>query len=127
MPIVGTPFSLNYRTSRAPGFVAARHVSIQIVGPTVPSVLSFVRVLVHIAGTVYFYGATGALLGSTTFSLPANGALVLNTATVPNVAGASGTITIAHDGGYGNLAVKSVALEPATGFSFDSPGLYKPY
>jgi hypothetical protein len=80
----------------------------------------------NIAGTVYFYGATGALLGSTTFSLPANAALVLNTATVPNVAGASGTITIAHDGGYGNLAVKSVALDPATGFSFDSPGLYKP-
>ena len=81
----------------------------------------------NIAGTVYFYSATGALLGSTTFSLPANAALVLNTATVPNMAGASGTITIAHDGGYGNLAVKSVALEPATGFSFDSPGLYKPH
>ena len=50
----------------------------------------------------------------------------MNTATVPGVAGQAGTITIAHDGGYGNLAVKSVALEPATGFSFDTPGLYKP-
>jgi len=38
----------------------------------------------------------------------------------------SGTITVAHDGGYGNLAIKSVALEPSTGFSFDTPGLYKP-
>ena len=39
VPIVGTPFSLNYRASRAPGFAAARHVSVQIVGPTVPAVL----------------------------------------------------------------------------------------
>ena len=42
------------------------------------------------------------------------------------MAGVGGTITIAHDGGYGNLAVKAVALEPSTGFSFDTPGLYKP-
>jgi hypothetical protein len=79
-----------------------------------------------IAGTVYFWNAAGTLVGSTTFSLAAHAALVLNTGTVPGVAGVSGTITVAHDGGYGNLAVKSVALEPATGFSFDSPGLYKP-
>jgi hypothetical protein len=29
--------------------------------------------------------------------------------------------------GYGALAVKAVALEPATGFSFDTPGLYRPH
>jgi hypothetical protein len=80
----------------------------------------------NIAGTIYFWNATGTLAGSTVFSLAAKAALVLNTTTVPGVAGASGTITIAHDGGYGGLAVKSVALEPATGFSFDSPGQYKP-
>jgi hypothetical protein len=79
-----------------------------------------------IAGTVYFHNAAGTLVGSTTFSLPANAALVLNTGTVPGVAGVSGTIKVAHDDGYGNLAIKSVALEPATGFSFDSPGVYKP-
>jgi len=79
-----------------------------------------------IAGTVYFWSKTGTLLGSTTFSLAAKAALVLNTGTVPGVAGQGGTITIAHDGGYGNLAVKAVAVEPSTGFSFDSPGLYKP-
>jgi hypothetical protein len=79
-----------------------------------------------IAGTAYFWSPTGTLLGSTTFSLAAKAALVLNTSTVPGVAGVSGTVTIAHDGGYGNLAVKAVALEPATGFSFDSPGVYKP-
>ena len=84
----------------------------------------------EIAGTVYFWSAgqpIGMLLGSSTFSLGANAALVLNTGTVPGVAGQAGTITISHDGGYGNLAVKAVALEPSTGFSFDSPGLYKPH
>jgi hypothetical protein len=79
-----------------------------------------------IAGSVYFWSVGGTLLGSTTFSLPAKGALVLNTATVAGVAGQGGTITVAHDGGYGGLVVKAVALEPSTGFSFDSPGSYKP-
>ena len=37
------------------------------------------------------------------------------------LAGASGAMTVAHDGGYGGLVGKAVALEPATGFSFDSP------
>ena len=80
----------------------------------------------NIAGTAYFHNAAGTLVGSTTFSLAAHAALVLNTATVGGAAGVSGTITVAHDGGYGNLAIKSVALEPATGFSFDSPGVYQP-
>ena len=30
-------------------------------------------------------------------------------------------MTLTHDGGYGALSGKAVALEPATGFSFDSP------
>jgi hypothetical protein len=93
----------------------------------VQNITSWIR---PIAGTVYFWDAGGALpghlLGSSTFSLLGNDALVLNTTTVPGVAGQGGTITISHDGGYGNLAVKAVALEAATGFSFDSPGLYKP-
>ena len=35
--------------------------------------------------------------------------------------GIGGTLTLAHDGRFGDLAGKTVALEPATGFSFDSP------
>jgi hypothetical protein len=58
------------------------------------------------------------------FTLQLHQASVINLATV--AAGSSGTITITHDGRYGQLAVKAVALEPATGFSFDSPGQYKP-
>ena len=30
-------------------------------------------------------------------------------------------MTLSHDGRYGELVGKAVALEPATGFSFDSP------
>ena len=42
-------------------------------------------------------------------------------------AGISGTLTIAHDARYGDLVAKSVAVEPSTGFSFDSPGIFRPY
>ena len=42
------------------------------------------------------------------------------------VAGQGGTITVSHDGRYGDLAGKTVALEPSTGFSFDSPMLPVP-
>ena len=79
-----------------------------------------------IAGTIYFWNTAGTLLGSSPFILAAKASLVLNTGTVAGVAGTGGTITVAHDGGYGNLAMKAVALEPATGFSFDTPGSYKP-
>jgi len=70
-------------------------------------------------GNVYFWDPTGALIASSPFSLTAKKLLVLNTATV--AAGVSGAVTIAHDGRYGDLSGKTVALEPATGFSFDSP------
>ncbi len=74
-----------------------------------------------VAGRAYFWSGTGMLLGSQPFTLAARGAYVLSTASVPGVAGQGGSVTIAHDGGYGALAGKAVALEPATGFSFDSP------
>ena len=51
---------------------------------------------------------------------------MLNVATVSGVTGQSGSITIAHDGGYGALSGKAVALEPSTGFSFDSPMTGRP-
>jgi len=65
---------------------------------------------------------------SVAFTLGARQATVINLASVNGGAanGTSGTITITHDGRYGQLAVKGVALEPSTGFSFDTPGLYKP-
>ena len=73
-----------------------------------------------ITGNIYFWAVTGGSpLGQQSFSLPAKNTLVLNTATV--VPGVGGAITVANDGRYGDLTGKTVALEPATGFSFDSP------
>jgi hypothetical protein len=81
-------------------------------------------------GNAYLWTVAGGATPVTTavFSLGARQAAVINLATVNGGAanGTSGTITLTHDGRYGQLAVKAVALEPATGFSFDSPGLYKP-
>jgi uncharacterized repeat protein (TIGR01451 family) len=79
-----------------------------------------------IAGHAYFWSASGTLLGTSTLALGPHQLAVLNTATVPGVAGQSGTITVTHDGRYGDLVGKTVALEPATGFSFDSPLGTKP-
>jgi hypothetical protein len=70
----------------------------------------------------------GTPVTTVAFTLQARQAAVVNLATVNGGAanGTSGTITITHNGRYGQLAVKAVALEPSTGFSFDTPGLYKP-
>jgi hypothetical protein len=69
-----------------------------------------------ITGNVYFWSTNGSLLAPFPFSLQAKNTLVLNTATVVN--GSGGAI---NDGRYGDLTGKTVALEPSTGFSFDSP------
>ena len=76
-----------------------------------------------IAGTIYFWDTTGAQVGNQTFTLTAKQLMVLNTATVPGANGIGGSVTISHDGRYGDLSAKTVALEPSTGFSFDSPAL----
>jgi len=76
-----------------------------------------------IAGNIYFWDSTGALVATQAFTLTAKQLQVLNTATVPGANGIGGAVTIANDGRYGDLSAKTVALEPATGFSFDSPAL----
>ncbi len=77
-------------------------------------------------GRMYFWSGSGALLAQQPFTLAARASLTLNTTTVSGLAGQGGSVTVAHDGAYGALAGKSVALEPATGFSFDSPLSYRP-
>ena len=74
-----------------------------------------------ISGRIYFWGPGGALLYEHPFSAAPKSLMVLVTSTVPQLAGLGGTITVANDGRYGDLAGKAVAIEPATGFSFDSP------
>jgi hypothetical protein len=78
------------------------------------------------SGTAYFWSADGQLLASSPLALAARASLTLNLTAVPGLAGRSGTVTIAADAPYGALAGKVVALEPASGFSFDSPLAYRP-
>jgi hypothetical protein len=76
--------------------------------------------------TVYFWSSSGTLLSASTstFSVAAHGLAVLNTSVV--AANSLGSITLAHDAGYGGLAVKATTTETATGFTYDTAGTYKP-
>lgn len=79
-----------------------------------------------VTGNVFFYNTAGSLLATQPLSIPVNGSQSVNTATIPALIGFGGSAAIAHDGGYGALAAKAVALEPATGFSFDTTALPVP-
>ena len=78
----------------------------------------------QVAATAYFWGADGQLAASSPATIGPWATLVLNTA-IP-APGQGGTITVSHDAPYGLLRGKAVAIEPATGFSFDSPLEYRP-
>jgi hypothetical protein len=52
--------------------------------------------------------------------LAANGLLVLNTSAIPQLIGLSGSALVGQGGGLGALSGKAVALEPATGVTFDT-------
>ncbi len=78
----------------------------------------------QVSGNVRFWSASGTLLETAPFALAPRASFVLQTqAVVPDV---SGSVTVAHDAGYGGLGGKSIALEPATGFSFDTPMTPRP-
>jgi hypothetical protein len=78
-----------------------------------------------ITGSIYFWQGPGNLITTVPLTLAPKETFVLNTSTV--AAGLAGSITIANDGRYGDLSGKTVALEPATGFSFDSPMVARPH
>ena len=67
-----------------------------------------------------FWSAAGTLLLDHAATLDGKASLSLNTAFLPALAGQGGSLTVMHDAPYGALAGKAVALEPATGFTFDS-------
>ena len=83
-----------------------------------------------VSGNARLWTAAGGNTPVTTvpFTLGARQSTVINLASVNGgiANGTGGTITITHNGRYGQLAVKAVALEPSTGFSFDTPGQHKP-
>lgn len=76
--------------------------------------------------TFFYWSATGTLFYTETLSLVPKALNVLNLGGLAALAGRSGHITVAHDGSYGALVVKAVSLEPSTGFSFDTAGVYVP-
>jgi hypothetical protein len=71
-------------------------------------------------GNFYLWDATGAQVnvGGSAFTIAGNGASVTNTSIL--APGVSGSVTVTTDGGYGSIAGKAVAVEPATGFTFDT-------
>jgi hypothetical protein len=70
---------------------------------------------------VHFWAPDGSLIATHAPAgpLPPHGVLVLDTSAVAPAA--SGSLTLAHDAPYGGLAGKAVAIEPSTGFAFDTP------
>jgi hypothetical protein len=72
------------------------------------------------SATFHFYNSAGTFLGSTTNTFSARELCVSNTSALAFAAGQSGSIIISHSCGYGGLTGKAVALEPATGFTFDT-------
>ena len=66
----------------------------------------------------HFWSAAGVLLHTQPFTLGAKGLYVLNTSTLPELAGRSGSLTMQRSC-VRRAAGKAVALEPATGSSFD--------
>jgi hypothetical protein len=73
-----------------------------------------------VSGHLNFWSSAGVRLLSQPFTLAPRATLVLNTSALPGVQGQGGSATVSHDGPYGTLVGKAVAVEPATGFTFDS-------
>jgi uncharacterized repeat protein (TIGR01451 family) len=76
-----------------------------------------------VAGHAQFWNAAGTLLASQPFSVPGHGVFTVNTSTISGLSGHSGSVTLSHNAPYGALSGKAVAVEPATGFTFDTPML----
>ena len=98
-----------------------------LAGPRFNNALSQVTVLIlqnasreTVDGHVSFWGAGGALVAGHSFTLDPFASAVVNTSAIPGAAGVSGSLTVSHTAPYGTLTGKTVALEPATGFSFDA-------
>jgi hypothetical protein len=80
-----------------------------------------------ITGNAYCWSSSGTLLATIPIFLTQHQVMVSNTAAVPGLLGVGGSITITTDGRYGQLTGKALALEPTTGFSFDSPMVPLPF
>jgi len=77
-----------------------------------------------VSGNAWFWNTSGGLVVSQAFVIPPQGTFTFNTAAA--APGVGGSLTISHDGRHGDLAGKAVAVEPATGFTFDTPLITRP-
>lgn len=78
-----------------------------------------------VSGTMYFWNASGALVTPYAFTLAPKALAIVTPGTVPAIADQAGSVTISNTGRYGDLAGKAVALEPATGYAFDTPLVHR--
>ena len=74
--------------------------------------------------TAVFMSDAGSMVANPTFALNPHQLLVLASASV--APSQSGSVRIMHTCGYGGLSGKAVSVEPATGFTFDTPMLHRP-
>ena len=72
---------------------------------------------------IYFLNGSGHQVGPTHLLGLGPHELRTKTSDLPNQ---SGSVRIAHGCGYGGLSGKAVSIEPATGFTFDTPLVYRP-
>src|SRR5688572_25859911 len=72
-------------------------------------------------GNIYFHDAAGVQLAAVSIDVPARGVQMVQTASIAALAGQSGSALVSQIGGHGAIAGKAVALEAATGFTFDTP------
>ena len=79
-----------------------------------------------VSGNLHFFNPGGTLLASHSVSIAAHGTSVINTPAIPGVAGVAGSMVLTNSGGYGALSGKAIALEPSTGFTFDTLMVSRP-
>lgn len=79
-----------------------------------------------VSGTAYFWAPNGTLYLAQPFTIQGRGILPMITTTFPALQGKSGTLTVAHNAGYGGLVGKAVSSDPVNGYAFDASLLSKP-
>jgi hypothetical protein len=72
-------------------------------------------------GQLTFYETSGLVIHGFGFNLLPHGSFVLDTSSVGQLLGRSGSAVLAHTAGRSGLVAKAVAMDPVTGFTFDTP------
>jgi RHS repeat-associated protein len=123
IPLVGSPYTLNYRSFRASGDSAVRTVRVPVIGSTVPDSLQQIIVRLDVAGQILASVLNKPITGNSTVSLAWNGLDAFGRV-VPNSVSAKLSIGYVYDLKYvagisglsfGNPAASGASLGAATG------------